>query len=73
MSENPLDFRDRESYFLGTCHAVEIFEWEGQWFATSCSRAVDDVDHSRSDRSRGLFLAGIEWDGLWPRLRRIAQ
>jgi beta-fructofuranosidase len=71
ISHNPLDFRDREAYFLGTCHASEIFEWHGTWFATSCSRRVDDVSHAASDRSLGLFLAGIEWDGLWPRLRRI--
>jgi predicted GH43/DUF377 family glycosyl hydrolase len=72
ISHNPLDFRDREAYFLGTCHASEIFEWEGTWFATSCSRRLDDVAHASTDRSRGLYLAGIEWDGCWPRLRKIA-
>jgi len=72
ISDNPLDFRDREAYFLGTCHASEVFCWDGTWFATSCSRELDDVGHQRSDRSRGLFLAGLQWDGLWPRLRRIA-
>jgi len=29
------------------------------------------VAHAASDRSRGLFLAGIQWDGCWPRLRKI--
>ena len=72
ISDNPLDFRDRESYFLGTCHASEVFEWDGKWFATSCSREVSDVAHERTDRSRGLFLAGIEWNGLYPRLVQIA-
>jgi len=72
ISDNPLDFRDREAYFLGTCHASEIFAWDGTWLATSCSRNVDDIAHAASDRSRGLFLAGIEWDGPWPRLRKIA-
>jgi hypothetical protein len=72
MCNDPLNFRDREAYVLGTCHASEIFAWDGTWFATSCSRKLDDLAHATSDRSRGLFLAGIEWDGPWPRLRRIA-
>jgi hypothetical protein len=33
---------------------------------------VNDIAHERTDRSRGLFLAGIEWDDLYPRLARIA-
>jgi len=72
MSDNPLDFRDREVYFLATSHAGKVFSWGERWFVTSCSRYVDDVDHKHSDRTRGLFIAGLEWDGLWPRVRRLS-
>lgn len=71
MSEDPLDFQNREEYVLATSHASEIVEWEGTWFVTSCSRLIDDVDHATSDRARGLYLAGIEWDSLWPRVRAV--
>lgn len=68
ISTNPLDFNDREEYFLATCHASEIFEWDGRWFITSCSRELDDIAHERTDRTKGLYLARIEWDGIWPRV-----
>lgn len=71
ISRNPLDFRDREAYFLGTSHASEIFEWKDSWFVTSCSREIADVGHKNSDRSKGLFLAGLKWNGLWPHLSQL--
>lgn len=66
ISDNPLDFNDRSEYFLATSHASEIFDWQGTWFITSCSRDINDITHSFSDRTRGLFLAGIEWEGRYP-------
>ena len=71
ISTNPLDFNHRDEYFLATCHASEIFEWDGRWFITSCSRELDDIAHERTDRSKGLYLARIEWDGIWPRVRAL--
>ncbi|KXK55851.1 MAG: Glycosyl hydrolase family 43 [Chlorobi bacterium OLB7] len=66
ISDNPLDFNDRSEYFLATSHASEIFDWQGKWFITSCSRQINDVTHSFSDRTRWLFLAGIQWEGRYP-------
>ena len=69
ISDDPLDFQHHEAYFLATSHASEIFEWQGRWYITSCSRPVEDVEH-KQDRTRGLYLAGMEWDGIRPRLRQ---
>jgi len=67
ISDDPFDFQNREAYWLATSHASEIFEWDGDWYITSCSRPVEDVAHMQ-DRTRGLYLARLEWDGIWPRL-----
>jgi len=61
------DWRGRDTYYLGPSHASEIFEADGRWYITSCSRPVDDLAHKR-DRSTGLFLAGIDWEGFLPRI-----
>jgi hypothetical protein len=68
---DPLDFTGAEEHRLATSHASEIFDWEEKWFVTSCSRRVDDVAHARSDRTKGLFLAGIEWEGGLPRIATL--
>lgn len=73
ISDNPLDFRDREAYFLATSHASEILPWNERWFVTSCSRELNDLNHEWSDRTKGLFLAGIEWDNIWPRLYKYGN
>lgn len=72
ISNNPLDFNDRSEYFLATSHASEIFDWQGKWYITSCSRNINDITHSFSDRTRGLFLAGIEWVGRYPKVVPLA-
>ncbi len=66
ISRDPLNFRDRSEYILSTSHASKIFQWNNQWYITSASRDIDDVAHTRSDRSRGLFLASIRWDATHP-------
>jgi sucrose-6-phosphate hydrolase SacC (GH32 family) len=66
ISSNPLDFENRNDYMVATSHASEIFEWNGEWFITSCSREVDDYTHGRTDRTKGLFLASITWNGRHP-------
>lgn len=71
ISETPLDFRDRAEYFLSTAHAGEIVEWEGRWYLTSCSRQVNDIAHTWSDRTQGLFLARLTGVGLHPMVARI--
>ncbi len=66
ISKNPLDFNDRDQYFLATSHASKVFTRRDQWYITSCSRDVDDITHSLSDRERGLFLGSIMWHGNHP-------
>ena len=64
-SDDPLDWHGRDSYLLSTSHASEIFEADGQWWITSCSRPPDDVEH-RFDRTKGLYIARLEWRGEQP-------
>ncbi len=61
------DWRGRDTYYLGPSHASEIFEVDGQWYITSCSRPVEDLAH-KHDRSTGLFLARLDWDRFLPRI-----
>lgn len=61
VSDDPLDFQGREETVLATSHASRIVEWGSQWYITSCSREVDDVTHTCSDRTQGLSLAGLNW------------
>lgn len=72
ISDDPLDFHNREAYFLATSHASEIIEWNDRWYLTSCSRPVEDIAHLQ-DRSKGLYLARIIWDGIWPKLARFTN
>lgn len=73
MSDDPLDFENREERLLATSHASKVFEWRGEWFITSCSRQVNDVMHTQSDRTRGLYLAGLAWDGDRPRVTALPE
>lgn len=68
MSSDPLYFEGAEEHLLATSHASKVFEWNQKWYITSCSRDVDDIKHAVSDRKRGLFLAGIRWEGDLPRV-----
>ena len=71
FGNDPLHFFDEGETFLATSHASEIFEWKGRWYITSCSRAVNDILHKYSDRTRGLFLAAIKWDGTRPYVAKL--
>jgi hypothetical protein len=64
-SDDPLDWHDRDAALLSTCHAAEIFEVDGEWWITNCSRPPDDIEHS-ADRSKGLYLARLVWNGTMP-------
>lgn len=68
VAENPLDFQNRDEYFLATSHASKIIQSDDKWYITSCSRAVNDVTHTLSDRTRGLYLAGLHWRTYLPTL-----
>lgn len=65
VSDDPLDFLGRDSYFLSTAHAAEVFEHEGEWYVTSCSRPPGDVAHTE-DRRHGLWLGRLVWQDDWP-------
>jgi len=73
ISDTPFDFDNRGEYFLAASHASEIVQWDDRWFITSCSRALNDVTHAQTDRSRGLYIAELEWDGRHPRVRPIER
>jgi len=68
VSDDPLDFTKGQEGFLATSHASEVFSWGREWYITSCSRDLDDIRHEYSDRTRGLFIAGLTWDGTIPRV-----
>jgi hypothetical protein len=70
-SDDPFDFEGGEEKLISTSHASKVIEWRGEWLITSCSRAVNDVMHTQSDRTRGLYLAGLAWDGDRPRVTAL--
>jgi hypothetical protein len=70
ISDDPLDFEGAEEHLLATSHASRIFESDGSWLITSCSRAIGDVLHATSDRTRGLFLGRLDWEGMLPSIDR---
>lgn len=67
-SNDPLDFTGADEHRLATSHASKIVQHDSAWYVTSCSRDIDDISHTLSDRTRGLFLAGIRWEGELPRV-----
>jgi sucrose-6-phosphate hydrolase SacC (GH32 family) len=68
VSDDPLNFTDKEDVWFSIAHAAEIFEVNGQWYISSCSRELLDVRHKRTDRTKGLFLACLEWIDHMPRI-----
>lgn len=73
ISENPLDFEDRDEYGLISSHASKVFQFGDRWFITSCSRQIKDVTHSYSDRTRGLYLAEIIWGDFHPTVTSLRE
>lgn len=61
VSEDPLNFTDKQDRWFGISHASEVFEAEGRWYISSCSRDLLDVRHERTDRTRGMYLACVDW------------
>ena len=68
IAEQPLRFTDRQDHWFSVAHAAEVFQIAGQWYMSSCSRDLLDLKHEYSDRSKGLFLACIEWETSVPRV-----
>ena len=67
ISDSYTDFTYCDSYYLGPSHASEIFLFNNQWYISSCSRLVSDLEH-KTDRSTGLYLARLSWEGLHPEI-----
>jgi len=61
VSDDPFRFTHREDEWFSCAHAAEIFQVAGRWYISSCSREPADLYHERSDRTRGLYLACLEW------------
>lgn len=67
ISGTPKDFSLSGAFYLGPCHASEIFNAEGKWLISSCSRPPEDIAH-KFDRTGGIWLAGLEWPEVHPRI-----
>jgi sucrose-6-phosphate hydrolase SacC (GH32 family) len=67
ISDSYTNFTHSDSYYLGPSHASEIFMFKNQWYISSCSRKIADLEH-KTDRSKGLFLARLSWNGLHPEI-----
>jgi sucrose-6-phosphate hydrolase SacC (GH32 family) len=61
ISNDPLNFTDKEDHYFSIAHAAEIFLFNNQWYISSCSRDLQDVAHKHTDRTRGLYLAQFDW------------
>jgi beta-fructofuranosidase len=68
ISEDPFNFTDQKDEWFSITHASEIFETDGQWYISSCSRSLLDLDHSKTDRTKGLYLARLNWDNEKPHI-----
>lgn len=71
ISDDPLNFNDRQDTWFSIAHAAEIFPFRGNWFISSCSREPSDIRHEQSDRTKGLFLASLEWSQDTPEIKSI--
>ncbi len=66
VSEDPFNFADKQDIWFSVAHAAEIFEIKGRWYISSCSRELLDVRHEKTDRTKGLYLACLDWTGDMP-------
>lgn len=66
VSDDPLHFTDKEDLWFSPAHAAEVFEFNGQWYLSSCSREIVDTGHHYSDRTKGLYLARLDWSRTLP-------
>lgn len=65
ISDSPVDWTGRDTFYFGPCHAAEILTRGGQWYVTHCGRAPHDIEH-KNHRSRGLYIAPMHWEGWRP-------
>ena len=72
VSPDPLQFTDQPDRWFSIAHAAEVFEADGQWYISSCSRDLLDLKHEKSDRTKGLFLARIRWEASGPVVTSLA-
>ncbi len=69
VSDDPLNFKNKESVRLGFSHASEIFKWQGEWMISHCSADPQDYMYRKSNRKNGFYLGRLHWpDGEYPRL-----
>ena len=66
MSDNPLCFTDGQDKWFSVAHAAEVFQAGNRWYITHCSRKPEDVTHEKTNRTRGLYLAGLDWTNGMP-------
>ncbi len=66
ISDDPLRFSDKQDRWFSIAHAAEVFPARDRWYISHCSRDPLDLRHERSDRTRGLSLACIEWEDDMP-------
>ena len=72
ISDDPLRFSDKEDIWFSIAHAAEVFQARGTWHISSCSRDLLDVHHAGTDRSKGLFLASLDWSNDIPEIVPLA-
>jgi beta-fructofuranosidase len=72
VSDDPLKFTDKDDAWFSVAHAAEVFEAGGKWYVSSCSRDLLDVRHEKTDRTKGLYLACIQWENRKPRIMPFA-
>ena len=66
ISPDPLNFTNQEDHWFSPAHAAEVFSFGNAWYISSCSRDLLDIRHAWSDRTRGLYLASLDWSGGIP-------
>jgi beta-xylosidase len=70
VSPTPFDFSGGEHFRLGFSHASKIIEWNGQWHITHCSSQPQDYTYENTNRTRGLYIAKLDWpDNAYPLLK----
>jgi hypothetical protein len=71
QGSSPFDFEGRQALPLGFAHAAEVFTWQGRWYITHCSGDSQDFEYRKTNRSRGLFIAELDWpEGGHPRFKK---
>lgn len=72
LADPPLRFTETADRFSSPALAAEVFPAEHRWYLTHCSRDLKNLEHRWSDRTRGLYRAGQEWEDQEPRVAPFA-